>query len=391
MKNVVVESSFPLKLDLQLFSESDGAPTGSTIASAPDAPTPADAPAPSAAPTPSDAPAPSASPAPAAAPTPTPDQYGRVGENPLKKWVRLGRPPDSNEPGAQKVSTPAASATQNVPAQQATSTQQTGTQNAQSAPPEPEMLDFGGRKVPVVDPVIRELHRDFTHATRTIAEQAQLAKMQNEQLQSAMQIIEQLRASGQQSQQPSSNEPPNPTPEEIDKFFDDWNTNPYAVLNSMMKNAIQEAINTSVKPVIEPIQKERQYVQQVQELRSKVDDFDQVLPYMQQAIQENPEWANNQTVETIYTYAKGLMPKPEPAPTIEQMLADPNMRKRILADESLRNEIVSAYMQTVNQQNQSVPPVMSGGAGAGTPPAAPPNKPRTVREATMAFARSLGL
>lgn len=291
--------------------------------------------------------APQASPqaAPQAAPQAPSDSYGRSGQNPLSQW-------------AQGVQEPA--------------------QQPQAAAP--EELDFAGRKVPVTDPIIKELHRDYSHLQRTYQDTTQTMRTLQEQ----NQMFSQMLQTFQQQQAPQAQapvEPQAPSQEDIDSLMSEWYENPRAVLQKYAEEAI--------KPFIEPIQKERQYQEQVQSLSQKYTDFQDMVPSMQQVIQGNPQWAEQQSLETIFLMARGQQPTPQ-VPTMEQLLQDPNFRQQLMADESLRNEFRGQYVQESHQRNQQIPPVM-GGAPGGNIPAAPENKPRTVREATRGLARSLGL
>lgn len=197
-------------------------------------------------------------------------------------------------------------------------------------------------------------------------------------------MFSQIIQNFQQQQAPQAQapaEPQAPSQEDIDAMMSEWYENP--------RNFIQKMVQESIKPVIEPIQKERQYHEQATALSSKYGDFQDMVPSMQQVIQGNPEWAEQQSLETIYLMARGQQPAPY-VPTTEEMLQDVNFRQRLLSDEGLRNEFVSKYMQDAQQRNQQVPPVM-GGAPGGNIPYAQENRPKTVREATKGFARYLGM
>lgn len=279
--------------------------------------------------------------APQAQPQQQADPYGRQGNNPLNQWAQADQNPQA---------------------------------------PTVEELDFAGRKVPVTDPVIRELHRDYSHLQRTFQDTNQTMRTLQEQ----NQMFAQMLQTYQQQQAPQAQaqaEPQGPTAEDIDAMMAEWYENP--------KGFIQKMVQESIKPVIEPMQKERQYQEQVQGLSQKYSDFNDMVPGMQQVIEANPQWAEQQSLETIYLLARGQQPAQQ-VPTLDQLLQTPEYRQQLLSNEGLRNEFVSTYMRDAQQRQAQVPPVMGGGPG-GNAPFAPNDKPKTVREATKGFARYLGM
>lgn len=259
------------------------------------------------------------------------------------------------------------------------------------AAPTVEELDFAGRKVPVVDPVIREIHKDYSNLAKTYQETNQSVRQLQEQNQMYQQMIQYFQQQGQQPQQAQAPaEPPAPSPEDNEQFMSQWYDSPISTVQQLIERQVQSLVESQVKPIIEPIQRERQYSQELQQLASKHSDFQEHLPVMQQIVQSNPNLAS-QGLETVYWVAKGQNVQPQqPTYTPDQLLQDPQFRQQLLGDEKLRNEIVSSYMQQRQQTNQQVPPVMGNQPG-GSPPAMPDEKPKTIREASKMFSRYLGL
>lgn len=254
-----------------------------------------------------------------------------------------------------------------------------------SSQPEVEELDFGGRKVKAVDPAIKELHNDWSELNRTLQQKNQ----QLQEMQQRLQQYEQMVQAFQQFQQPLvQQQPPQPSPEELERmkeeFLNKFYENPLEALNEY----VQRVINEQVKPVIEPIQRERQWQEQAQQLMQKYSDFQTYVPQMQQIVEQNPGLAElPNALEVLYLMAKGMTAQPQPTP--EQLLSDPQFRQKILQDESIRNEVLKQYMQSKQQTNQQTPPVMGRQPG-GTAPAAPEEQPKTLRDGTRAFLRWLG-
>lgn len=258
--------------------------------------------------------------------------------------------------------------------------------------PTVEELDFAGRKVPVVDPVIRDLHRDYSELQRTFQETNQNAKQlqeQNQMFQQMIQFFQQQQQAPQQAQPPAPAEPALPSPEDNEQFMNQWYDSPIATVQELIQRQVQQLVESQVKPVIEPIQRERQYSQEIQQLSQRHADFQQHLPVMQQLVQQNPQLAE-QGLETVYWVARGQQAQAQPTYTPEQMLNDPQFRQQLLGNEGLRNEIVSTYMQQRQQTNQQVPPVMGNQPG-GSPPAMPEQRPKSIREASKMFSKYLGL
>lgn len=237
-------------------------------------------------------------------------------------------------------------------------------------PAQTEYLDFAGRKVPVVDPVLKDVYKDYTNLNSTYTKTNQeLAEMRG-RAQALEQMVQQLQS--QPQAQPQA--PQGPSAEDLElakenfmnKFYDD------------PMNAILEMVNQGVAPVIEPITKEREYQQQVQSLQAKHSDFQEVVPYMEQLLSSQPQVAGF-GLETVYWMAKGQRPSASPAPTMDQLLTDPSFVEQILQNPNIKQRVQAAYLQ--DKQAINTPVVMANHAG-GVATSIPEAKPKTMRESS---------
>jgi len=118
-------------------------------------------------------------------------------------------------------------------------------------------------------------------------------------------------------------------------------------------------------------------------MAARYPDFDQLAPAISQVLDQHPEIANLENAyEIAYRMVKANMARP-----VGELLQDPAVRQQILNDPSIRNEIIAAYTQGIAQNK---PPVVIGSQPGGTPPAAPPESPKSIREAGKAFRASMG-
>lgn len=253
-----------------------------------------------------------------------------------------------------------------------------------------EELDFGGRKVPVVDPVIKELHNDWTELNRTYQQLNQKLielQQQNQQYHQFLQLYQQ-QLLGQQ-QQPDQ---PQETPEErqrrneelLERFYED----PYGVLNELVNQRVNQIIQTQILPQIEPLQRERQMQQQLQATMAKYPDFQNYVAQIQQIIQENPQIAElPNCFETAYLMAKGMTAQ---SVNPDDLLNDPEFQKKVLEREDLRNKIIQDHIQKIQQQKQSTVQPMGAQPG-GQQPVVPDEKPKTLQEASAAVRKWLGI
>ncbi len=275
-----------------------------------------------------------------------------------------------------------------------------------------EELDFGGRKVPVIDPIIHELHKDYSHLTRTY-------QQKNQELQSALdrenqwrQYVEQQE---QQRQQPQvvDNTPQQNSSAEIsaerqqqlndeymermyeNKFAADqwWNSQPEIVAQNQERQ--RQDIESLVSERLAPIENERQELlaqQMEQEFMQTHPDFEDYRDWMEYIYSENPEIDQLPNgLEVLYAMAKvrGSAEPTEP-PSFEEMLADPQNQQLILQNEQVRNMVFQNYQQNKTQANKVLPTVMGNPVGSQTPMSAGERAPRSLSEATKFWLNSQG-
>lgn len=253
----------------------------------------------------------------------------------------------------------------------------------QEPPATIEELDFSGRKVQVVDPVIRDIHKDYSALQKTYNETNMSMKSLQEQNQIYQNMIQTFQQQGQapQAQAPEIETAPGPTPEDNESFMSKWYDDPILTVEAM----IQARVDAALKPM----QQEKAVNSEIQTLQEKYADFHQHVDSMQEILRANPQLAD-QGLETVYFVARGQQTSQQaPTPTPEQLLNDPQFRTQLMGNEQFRNEIISSYMQTRTNTNQQVPPVMGNQPG-GNPPAIPENRPTSIKEASRMFAKSLG-
>lgn len=250
---------------------------------------------------------------------------------------------------------------------------------AATPPAQTEMLDFAGRKIPVLDPALKDLHKDFTSLNSTYTKTNQ----ELIEARAQMQVYQQMLAQ-QQAQPP---QPQTPSPEDLEQAKEEFMTRFYEDPLS----AIEELVSKKVNPVVEPITKEREFNQEVQRISSKYADFNQMVPLMESVLQEHPQ-LKNQGLEAVYLIAKGKAAQNAvPAPTPEQLLSDPQfVQNYVMNNEAIRNQMISQYVNDKQATNGQIPVVLGNQAG-GSIPSMPDNKPKTLAEASRAFAKHLGL
>lgn len=267
-----------------------------------------------------------------------------------------------------------------------------------------ERLNFAGREVPVVDPVIKDIHKDYSNLHRAFQESSTSLKQlqeQNQMYQQMVQQYQQMQMGGQQQQQQFQQQPQQPQPpsaEEMQAFstryMDTFYDNPVEAQKMMLESPflqeiISKQVENLVRPYVEPIQKERKFNAEVQQLNQQYGDFQQFVPQMQQLLQTQPHLAD-MGLETVYLIARGQSAQAQPQYTPEQLLNDPTYKQQIVGNEQIRNEIISQYMSNRQQANQQIPPVIGNQPGGGSP-AMPENRPKTLKEGSKAFARFLGM
>lgn len=268
-------------------------------------------------------------------------------------------------------------------------------------PPAPEVYDFAGRQIAASDPnALKTVHEDYGKLNKSFTQSSQRVK----ELEGKIAQFEAQQNAVPPAPAATPPAPPTPealTPEQIEarsaEIMDKWYANPEATMTEM----VQKLIDEHVKPVIEPIQKERQaakdeqqVVTRIGELQQQYGDFDEMRPAMLELINSNPLYGGWELGD-IYHLAKGKQASSAPpapaAPTPEQFLSDPNfLQQHVYGNEAIRNHMLSTYIKSVQSGQAQTPPVVGSQSG-GRPPMMPENRPRTIGEGTKGFLASLGI
>lgn len=223
-----------------------------------------------------------------------------------------------------------------------------------------------------------DLANAYNEAQRKITEQGQtLSMIQSWFEQQKAQQEAQQQAQAQQQQQPQFTE------EQIkqmnDQWFEHFSDNPIQAVAQL----VQQIAGSMIHPLQQHYQEQQelsQWNRQISQTAAKYQDFDAMRPVIEQVIQEQPHLANlPNAVEVAYQVAKAR--SYQPPPTHEQLLQDQEFRQKILTDEGIRRAILGEATQRVQQQNANIPRIMTNQGGQ--PTVTPPNKPRSIREASM--------
>lgn len=259
----------------------------------------------------------------------------------------------------------------------------------------PEVLDFGGRQVPVVDPSIKEVFNDWQQLNSTYTrtnQELQTYKQQAEQYSQMLQFAQQQLQTQQPAQQAQAE--PQPEPFDREQFFEQFYEDPETAF-SKLSQSYQKQLESKLgefesrfNQYVEPMVKERQVNEQLSGLSQKYPDLREFAGQMSQLENQQPGLADKVGLENLYLMAKGMTA--QQAPTPDQLLQDPGFRNRILSDQSFQQEVMKQYMSQKQQSNQQLPNVMGTQIG-GQSPTMQANTPKTLGEASRAFAKSLGL
>lgn len=262
-------------------------------------------------------------------------------------------------------------------------------------PPTLEELDFSGRKVPVTDPTVKDLHRDWQELNRFAQQANQRAietQRQYEQQQQQLQYMTMLMQQ-QMAQQQQAQAQPQMSPEEIaernQQFLDSLWENPIETIDRHTNTRVQEALERQRQEfmqMVQPIVAERSFNENFNQLKQRYGDITPYIDEMRQVLAEQPylEQLPN-ALEQTFLIARGRVAQ-TPPPTIDDLLANPQTRDQVLKNEQIRQQIVNDYMRNVQQRQQSAPPVMGGATtGLAQTPIAPQNRPKTIQEASKGF------
>jgi len=222
--------------------------------------------------------------------------------------------------------------------------------------------------------------------------------------------IEELRSMiGQpqqgQDQPPAQNEgqqqalpQPQLSQEEIEKLNEEWMQKWYdnptmaiAELVYPLAQNIAQQITASqlqpLQPIIERLMEEEQVnqlTQRFEPLREQnPEEFAELLPTMQEIVDELGDSIGSipNAERVIYDLAKARYAQVNKPKTLEELLADPANRQKVLQDESIRQEILKVHAQQIKQGQ---PPVVIS-SQPGIPPATPPAEIKSIKDGTNAL------
>ncbi len=278
-----------------------------------------------------------------------------------------------------------------------------GLPNEPSAQAQIEKLNFGGREVEVVDPIIHDLHKDYSNLNREFQLRNQeliVARQQAEQWQQLAQQQQQLEVSPQQT--PTGTGLSAEREQQLnDEYMERWYENKFqadqwwaeqpeivAQTQERQRAEIQAAVNERLAP-IEEERNALQAQQMADQFLQSRPDFEDYRDAMQNILNEKPYIEDYpDALEVLYSMAKTQ--SAQQAPTFEAMLADPQYQQKILANEQIRNLVFQDYQQNKTQANQQLPNLMGSPVGSQTPMSAGEQSPRTLSEATRNWLRSTG-
>jgi len=297
-------------------------------------------------------------------------------------------------------------------AAQETTSQTTETQVTQTndAPVNPllEWMKGGNEEVtatePVTEPVTQtepelimgkfksqdELIADYT------AKQAQLEQLPQlqQQFEAQKQQLEMMQSliQSQKPAEPVKQEEPELTPEQIaemnqamqDKMYND----PIGFANEIKAQAQAEAMK-QIQPLLqerEMAQKKATWDNTINQLyEANQQEFDALKPAMQKITQQLGDMLSKMppdiAAQKVYDMAKSTYVPPVAPPaqkTPQEMLADPEFQKLVMADPNISKMIIQQY---AGQIKAGQPPVTIGGQAGGQIPATAGNSPKSAREA----------
>lgn len=337
-------------------------------------------------------------------------------------------PASTPTPTTSAATAPAAPATPTTPSTPTTQTTPTApgaapaptatTQPAPTAPPatptppaQPEVLDFGGRRVtvpsdPAAAAALRAVYKDFQR------QQAELTRKQQE-----LASVRQQTPAPTPTPQTTPQQPVQQTPSvqqmiaaldpaERQQFNERFMEDPVGAMEGLMQKWLAPMVEQRVQSVQQQLQAQQAFIQQQQEMAraqaelqemyanpAEYPDLDVMVPVMTQVAQMYPEVGKGPGgMERLYRMAKGYAASVQPAPqpvTIETVKSDQNLLHQILSDPSIRETIIRSYLEDLKAGK---PPITIGpSGGGGVTPVTPPNVPRTTADATRNLLARLGI
>jgi hypothetical protein len=225
----------------------------------------------------------------------------------------------------------------------------------------------------------------------------QMTELQQTVIALQQQIAQQAQASAQPEQQLTPEEIEAQAEADNEKFWEAYNTNPKSAIADLVK----EAVENSVKPMMDPILQEResqqqvaQWDQRIQEFTKDHDDFESVRPAMQEILQsdeavkqftqDHPDKGIALLYDLAIAKSKQAPATPEatPAPkTAEEMMNDPEFVAKFVSNPAVKDMVLKQHMQ--NLKNNPAPPVI--GAQGGLPPSTQPVDMTNMKTAAEAL------
>lgn len=218
-----------------------------------------------------------------------------------------------------------------------------------------------------------------------------------------------LMARQQESQKTQQQQPQEPqlTPEQIqqknEELYQRLQEKPFETLTEFEKNTMQrveqqmqQRLDQAMQQYVAPMAQKLQYrdsldsyTRQLEDARTKYQDFDELLPEMERIVQEQGNYYANvpNAIEAIYGVAKARTGQAQARP-VEELIKDPKVREKLLSDPDIKNAVLKQYAQELKQGR---PPSVIG-SQPGETPATPPEdltQPGSAKKATLAYFRSL--
>lgn len=234
--------------------------------------------------------------------------------------------------------------------------------------PEPEPLIMGKFKTQ------EDLEQAYREAERRISQYGQQFSQNQQQMEQMQAQLQQFQQFMQRFQEPQQS--PEEVQERNQKWLDKFYESPIEALSEVVLQNVQQV----VAPLSQKIQYQEnvnRYSQQVTEARQKYPDFDNFMPQMQEIIKEQGAYLSGlpNSVEVVYNMAKAQTIK-----SPDDYLKDEAFRQKLLQDETIRNEILKQYAQTVKDGQ---PPVVLSNQH-GEPPLAEPMEIKSTQDAKKA-------
>lgn len=253
-----------------------------------------------------------------------------------------------------------------------------------------------------------DLEKSYAESEKKLHEQGQEIARLRTDLSRYQGEIQSLQEAQQAAQREAGE--PELTDEQLEAERQDWDE----LFAEDPKKAVQELVKRSVAslPGVQYAEEQRSYQesvarwqQQIKDFKNTHEDYDQYLSQINVLLNTIGEDVVklDKPVEVLYNLAKagfrqGKAPetepppkaeepetkkpdKPDEAPDVEALLKDENLRKQILGNESIRQDILREYASSVKQGK---PPVVIGNQPSGLPAVIAPEELKTSKDTLKA-------